>query len=317
MGFDPTGIINEGASAILGIGLGDYNDNRQQRQQKALQDIQIEGQKEMTDYNMQKQLQMWHDTNYGAQVDELNKAGLNPGLLYGKGGSGGTTTGSANGSVSGGSAQQNPGEVQQMMAIELQTQLQQAQIEVMKSQAEKNLADAKATSGVQTDVGKQNIVESQARTQTLMQGYDNMRQDYEIKRLEVTMKNIENFEKQSTQADRMSYIGSQAAQAINIVKSTAAEANIDQATVNEKIKIIQQQAIESGLKNILLQSNITKTNQEIKTIAANLSNIPNIMSNDNQRLEIQKQLKNWNTDPNIKAMDQIANMIGHILKFSK
>ena len=36
---------------------------------------------------------MWKDTNYSAQMEELKKAGLNPGLLYGMSGGGATTIG--------------------------------------------------------------------------------------------------------------------------------------------------------------------------------------------------------------------------------
>ena len=36
---------------------------------------------------------MWEDTNYAAQVEQLKKAGLSVGLMYGKGGAGGATTG--------------------------------------------------------------------------------------------------------------------------------------------------------------------------------------------------------------------------------
>ena len=39
------------------------------------------------------QMQMWKDTNYAAQVEEMKKAGLSIGLMYGKGGAGGATTG--------------------------------------------------------------------------------------------------------------------------------------------------------------------------------------------------------------------------------
>ena len=38
------------------------------------------------------QMQMWEDTNYAAQVEQLKKAGLSIGLMYGKGGAGGATT---------------------------------------------------------------------------------------------------------------------------------------------------------------------------------------------------------------------------------
>ncbi|AXH73227.1 MAG: DNA pilot protein [Microviridae sp.] len=103
----------------LGLMLEKHNDKRQIRQQGALQNLQIAGQKEMTDYNMSKQLQMWKDTNYKAQVEELEKAGLNPGLLYGMGGGGGTTTGQANGNVQGANAPQGGMEIQKAMELSL------------------------------------------------------------------------------------------------------------------------------------------------------------------------------------------------------
>ena len=77
-----TDVAQQAIGGIFGIGLGAYNDNRQYNQQERLQNLQIKGSKELTDYQMMKQLQMWKDTNYGAQMEELRKAGLNPGLLY-------------------------------------------------------------------------------------------------------------------------------------------------------------------------------------------------------------------------------------------
>ncbi len=77
------GLISQGVGGLMGMGIGAYNDNRQEVQQRKMQNLQIQGQKEMTDYNAQKQLQMWKDTNYSAQMGELEKAGLNPALMYG------------------------------------------------------------------------------------------------------------------------------------------------------------------------------------------------------------------------------------------
>ena len=93
---------------------------------------------------------MWKDTSYGAQVEQMNKAGINPGLMYGMSGGGGQTTGNASGSVSGGSAPVGGGEIQAMMGMGLQMQLIKAQKEVLESQAEKNRADAAKTAGVDT-----------------------------------------------------------------------------------------------------------------------------------------------------------------------
>ena len=50
------------------------------------------------------QMQMWEETNYAAQVEQLKKAGLSIGLMYGEGGAGGTTTGAGATGVSAPSA---------------------------------------------------------------------------------------------------------------------------------------------------------------------------------------------------------------------
>lgn len=52
---------------------------------------QMENQKALTRFNRLEQMQMWRDTNYSAQMNEMKKAGLNPNLMYGMGGGGGVT----------------------------------------------------------------------------------------------------------------------------------------------------------------------------------------------------------------------------------
>lgn len=41
--------------------------------------------------NVESQVDLWNKTGYEAQVEQMKKAGINPGLLYGKGGGGGQT----------------------------------------------------------------------------------------------------------------------------------------------------------------------------------------------------------------------------------
>lgn len=135
---------------IMGLALGSINDKRQLKQQGKLQKQQIAGNKEMIDYQMAKELQMWQNTNYGPQMEQLKKAGLNPGLIYGMSGGGGATTGNATASVQGTSAPQGGREIQDMVGMGMQMQLLQAQKEVLQTQAEKNRADAAKTAGVDT-----------------------------------------------------------------------------------------------------------------------------------------------------------------------
>ena len=86
---------SQAASGLIGTGMGllleGHNDRRQLRQQEKLQNLEIKGSKELTDYNAAKQLEMWKATNYPAQIEQMKLAGLNPALAYGMGGGGGVT----------------------------------------------------------------------------------------------------------------------------------------------------------------------------------------------------------------------------------
>lgn len=132
------------ANGILGIGLGAINDKRQRKQQEKLTKIQSDANKDLARYSSDLQYDMWQKTNYKAQMAELNKAGLNPGLLYGMSGGGGVTTGSANaGSAAGAAAAGSTNEAMGMMLMD-------AQRKVLETQAELNKAKADKTTGADT-----------------------------------------------------------------------------------------------------------------------------------------------------------------------
>jgi hypothetical protein len=99
------------------------------------------------------QMDMWKKTNYPAQVKMLEQAGLNPALLYGMGGAGGSTTGSqGGGSAAGGSA---PGQG----SIDLPMAMMGAQIENIKADTEKKKHEGRLA-GLNAD--EQDIVLSYA-----------------------------------------------------------------------------------------------------------------------------------------------------------
>ena len=115
-------------------------------------------------------------------MDQMKKAGLNPGLMYGQGGGGGTTANVNSGSVTGGQAAGQSGEIQAMMGMGLQREMLQAQKEVLASQADLNRAEAEKKRGVDTS-------KTQAEIDNLLQGYDNLRNTYDLQQLEKSMKN--------------------------------------------------------------------------------------------------------------------------------
>lgn len=136
----------QATGTIFGIATAGINDKRQISQQEKLTQMQVDAQKRLNSYNMDLQKEMWNYTSYPNQVRNMEMAGLNPALMYGMGGGGGTTTGSAGGNVSGGSANQNPGEMQAYAGMGLQSamnlQLMQQQKDLLEAQTKKTNAEA-------------------------------------------------------------------------------------------------------------------------------------------------------------------------------
>lgn len=302
-----------GAGALLGV----YNDWRQENLQRKLTKQQTQASKELTDYNMMKQLEMWEKTNYAAQKEQMKKAGLNPGLMYGMGGGGGTTANVATGNASGGTAAGHSGEIQAMMGMGLQRELLEAQKEVMQSQAALNNAQAAKTAGVDT-------AKTQAETDNLLQGYDNLRNTYDLQQLEKSIKNLEVYEKTKTVDENIAAIRTAVVTAIKRLDIVSNEAKESDATLQDKIRIIKNTAIKTGLDNILTENNITKTQADIEKIWKEISAITQNqerewakMSFEERKVRVQEIMAGFNTDPNNKAIDQMLELLDEILEFKK
>lgn len=296
---------SEAIGGAMGIVLGHFNDKRQLKQNEALIEQQIAGQKEMANYNQMLQHQMWNATNYAQQIKQLQAAGLNPGLIYGMGGAGGATTGSPGGSVNTSTAPTGGGEPTALAGMGLQNamslQLMQQQKELMEAQTQKTNAEATKISGVDT-------TESQTRIDNLLQGIDNARQQYEIQKLEITLKNIENFEKQASQNDRLDYIKYQTRMALKQLNIAENEAFISSQTYQQKIDIIRQQAIGSVIQNELLKQNIQASKAQVEKWAQEISQGWEQLDQNAQRIKLEK----FNSE--IKAnFPSMGDALGRIL----
>jgi hypothetical protein len=142
--------------------------------------MQIRGQKEMTDYNTQKSYGMWLNTGVKGQMQQMKEAGLNPALMYGKGGASGGSTQITGGNVSGGAAPSGGREVQDGVSMGMQMKSQMELLQAQKENVEADTVNKKAeagyTGGVKTEIGKQDVNLKQAQSWSV--GLDNAIKDY-------------------------------------------------------------------------------------------------------------------------------------------
>lgn len=143
----------------VGVGMGMYQNAQQKRQAEQMMAQQFENQKELAGMQWDNQLKMWVATSYSAQKREMEKAGLNPGLMYGMGGGGGQTEGSGAPSTGSGQVPQ-----QQNLANAMQLGLMRAQKENIEADTANKKVDAEKKAGVDTEAVKVGIENTKTQT---------------------------------------------------------------------------------------------------------------------------------------------------------
>lgn len=251
----------QASGGIMGLALGGIERKNQLKQQQNMQQLEMQGQRQMTNYNMQKQLELWEKTNYSAQIDQMKKAGLNPALIYGMSGGGGQTTDVAAGRVTGGQAQQgNYGIAGMELGSRMATTA--AQLELIKAQTEKTKAEAEAVGPT--------VEKTKAETSLVLQNIKNAKAQEEYTNIMAGFKQLETQFASESYRSRMSMIDRQVEQAIATIKKIGLENKFTEQTWNDAAKEISQKAIQAELQNELLKVQKTAaekgmelTNQQI------------------------------------------------------
>ena len=197
--LEQLGMNAAGAAVDNAIGLiaGGVQANRQMRNQRKLMAEQLGIDKLKMEEQRKIQMQMWKETNYAAQVEELKKAGLSIGLMYGKGGAGGTTTGAG---ATGVSAPQAPTGMGMIGGSQLAAQM--ANIELTKAQTE----NIKAGTERKLGVDKSKV---EAEIGSLIETTNNAKIQGRLMEIEEDMKGIELEIKDRTKEDSINAIGQQ------------------------------------------------------------------------------------------------------------
>jgi hypothetical protein len=298
----------------MGLLFGKAQDKRQLKQAGKLQALEMAGQRQMAHFNYGQQMKMWEDTNYKAQMAQLEKAGLNPGLIYGMGGGGGGTTQAATGNVSGQSAPGGSGEAVQLASQGMGIGMAAAQQELIRAQKENVEADTQNKLAENPNIPKKGA-ETVARTGNIQA--DTALKELDKKFQEATMNDrIDTVEyemelKKFTQAIAEQQEGILKDQRPILLREAAAKAigaELSNALTKEQTNLSreQQNAIKQQIKQS--QAQIAKWIQEIEqgwfsmTIQDQNAAINNLL----QQLKV-KEFE-WQ-----KKVD-IGNGVGNILK---
>lgn len=168
------GMLAASAASSKGFGLfgpsQDTRDHRQVEQQRKLTKIQEEANRRLMQdsYGLQKDMynHQYEMNTPEAMRKRYEEAGMNPALAYTQGGVGGVSGGSGGASVSGATASDSASQtsaeaskeqaVNQRIGMALQHRMQESQIALNESQAEKNIKEAE-------NVGAKTTTEEQTR----------------------------------------------------------------------------------------------------------------------------------------------------------
>jgi hypothetical protein len=152
------GVIGGGLGLIGGLFKGDGEFKEKQKLMQQAWEYEKEGMGLQYNYGQQaadaeykRNLQMWKDTNFGAQRAEMEKAGLSVGLMYGNGGGQAASTAGGDGMQPSG-PKMNPVEAAlQQQAMGLQLKQIEAQNRLASAETAKTLAEANKIAGVDTE----------------------------------------------------------------------------------------------------------------------------------------------------------------------
>lgn len=257
-------------------------------------------------------MEYWDYTNWENQVDHLKKAGLNPALMYAKGGTGGQTGGGQAQGVGLSPSNQEAVKAQQMgMALQL-AQLK-SQIEVNESVAKKNTAEAEKTAGVDTEAAKMGIKLSEAQVLSERERKNVLYWEAEVAQSESVLKealaNTEQFNLQKVQWDiRMVEKGyEELSERVAMLKR---ENKIGDATAEMQIEQYKANLVDTWAGAMLKMAQTETQKEEVKAIAERLKQKDYEL--DQKDTEI---IQRW-VDLGIKGVSEVGELLTGIKKLS-
>lgn len=304
----------QAAGGVLGLALGGIENKRQFKQAKKMTRLQLDAQKELTNFNFGKQMEMWELTNYGAQMEQLKKAGLNPALLYGMSGGGGATTNVDTGNVSGHGATRGT-EAITMANTAGQLGLMRAQKDLLEAQTEKTKAEAAKTAGVDTQLAGTQI-------ESLTQGIQNQKAQETLTKLENELKSLHLKLKQSTFHDEEQQVHFQMEKTYKELEILRNDKLLSDEQFKDKVALLRNQAIGQFLDNQLTKAQTDHERQVIENAKLAWMKIYEEIKSEmwqryisGETLNVQRRLADYKfkEEVNKEMEDEISNLLSSII----
>lgn len=246
--------IAPGWGTLIGAGVGAVSgwlsQNRQKKENRENAKRQLSMQKELNEQGQALGIDTWNKTNYGAQIKEMKKEGLNVGMMYGGVGAGGNTS-----TPSGGSAPTIQTSQQANTGLDKGGQLgmmAQEQIELLKAQKENIQAD---TANKQADIPVKGAdVEVKGATKANLEA-------------NTAGKGIENRIQGESADAQIETIKSHAQQQIAETEKSIVGSEVSKNTRDSQIYKIKQEAIGSMLQNVATRAGTMLTRTQTEAIA--------------------------------------------------
>ena len=276
-----------------GSAIGGWIHNRRQRKkaqedQKELMALQLqnqqqlnvqqyENQRKLNEQGQQIQMDTFRATGPAAQIGMLKDAGLNPALMYGKGGMGGTTVGSqGGGSASAGSAAGGSAPGPNYMDIVAASQIA-ADIKLKEAQARNLDVQSTKTEGIDTDIANATLKQTTTQTDLLRSTIttegikqDTMKLDQQAKAIDISLKGLDLKLGEATFNDKVKSISEEAKNIaltnknlINQIEISGAEANKKAELLDQQIKLNNWQMAEAAIRIAAAKSGIEVNNAKM------------------------------------------------------
>lgn len=239
---------------IIGGGLDIANaiqnsPNKQMKRTKQLMDIQVQNQEKLNVQAQELAMKTWKETNYPAQIAMMKEAGINPALMYGSAGSGGSTNAGSGGSAA--SGQSPNGRTFDLMNLIAMKQIS-ADVELKKSETKLNNTNADVIGSIGKGKGQAEI--------------DNLIAQTKNETLKGELIKVQTLQQQIQNSNTQDIID---ANLDNIAASTSkllAEGNLTRDNAQNIINESAAKAVGQMFENELTQAKIKLTDTERENI---------------------------------------------------